>query len=283
MNIRRIIASLRSAARSTNDSGTASFPDSSRAPDGALLAGKTALITGAGRNIGRSTAIEMATQGAAVFFTDSDSGRCCELEKLLRNYQGTTRGFVSDISKKEDNDSLFAYFVENGITPDILVNNVGINSDEFLKTFRTNVFGPMQLTGLFIRLMVEKNVPGSIIFITSIHQEIPRGAITYSSSKAALEMIIKELALDVAPHGIRVNGIAPGYVAEDEHGVPVPHEYTPLYRTSVSPRHIGRAAVYLASDFFSRYTTGTTIKIDAGLSLVNYFSIMWHNATGRKD
>jgi NAD(P)-dependent dehydrogenase (short-subunit alcohol dehydrogenase family) len=83
-------------------------------------------------------------------------------------------------------------------------------------------------------------------------------------------MIIKELALDLAPYHIRVNGIAPGYIDEDKNGNPITHKYTPLYKSSINPRYIGRAAVYLSSDFFSRFTTGTVLKIDAGLSLYNH-------------
>lgn len=83
-------------------------------------------------------------------------------------------------------------------------------------------------------------------------------------------MIIQELAVDLAPYGIRVNGIAPAWVAEDEQGHPFSQEYHLLHHSSINPRYIGRAAVYLASDYFSKFTTGTIIKIDAGASLYNY-------------
>ncbi len=83
-------------------------------------------------------------------------------------------------------------------------------------------------------------------------------------------MIIQELAVDLAPYGIRVNGIAPAWVAEDEQGNPLSQEYHLLHHCSINPRYIGRAAVYLASDYFSKFTTGTIIKIDAGASLYNY-------------
>ena len=270
----RIRAALGSNASPTEATGPTRAPEPQSLYDGKLLCGKNALITGAGRNIGKSTAVEMAMQGANVYFTDVEPTRCGALERELRNFQHNAKGFVADVTSKEDNDSLISFFAANGIVPDILVNNVGTNADDFLTTFRTNVFGPAHLTGLFSKLMIEKKVAGSIIFITSIHQETIMRAVSYSSSKAALAMIIKELAIELAPHGIRVNGIAPGYVAEDHQGTPVPHKYTPLHGTSVHPRYIGRAAVYLASDYFSRYTTGSIITIDGALSLVNYFSTM---------
>ena len=94
-----------------------------------LLSGKNALITGAGRNIGRSIAIEMAKQGANIFFTEIDKQRCEKLERELNRYQVTSRGFISDISKTEDIDSLYSSLLQDQTKVDILVNNVGIGSD----------------------------------------------------------------------------------------------------------------------------------------------------------
>jgi NAD(P)-dependent dehydrogenase (short-subunit alcohol dehydrogenase family) len=118
--------------------------------------------------------------------------------------------------------------------------------------------------------MTDNHISGSIIFITSIHQWTIRRFLSYSSSKATLGMIVKELALELAPYSIRVNGIAPGHVEEDKNGNTITHKYTPLYKSSINPCYIGRAAVYLSSDFFSRFTTGTVLKVDAGLSLYNH-------------
>lgn len=248
--------------------------------DNQLLAGKNALITGGGRNIGRSIAIEMAKQGANIFFTDIDIELCANLEKELSTYPVKARGFVSDISKSEDIDSLYSILSQENIVIDILVNNVGIQFEtigidkldlgEWQKTFQTNIFGPMYLTKLISQMMVSHSLEGSIIFMTSVHQEEVIRWLSYSSSKAALGMIIKELAVDLAPHKIRVNGIAPAWVAEDEQGHPLLHDYHLLHHSSINPCYIGRAVVYLASDYFSKFTTGTILTIDAGVSLYNY-------------
>jgi NAD(P)-dependent dehydrogenase (short-subunit alcohol dehydrogenase family) len=244
-----------------------------------LLPGKNALITGAGGTIGRSIAIEMAKQGANIFFTEIDKGKCNSLEKELQKYQVISQGLLSDITSNQDINHLLASLLKEQVAIDILVNNVGIDMDTSIKkldldvwkrVYHTNIFGPLDLTQHISKMMVDHQIEGSVIFITSIHQWIVRRGAGYSSSKAALGMIIKELALELAPYKIRVNGIAPGYVREDKDGKPLPHQYTPLHNTSINSCFIGRAAVYLASDFFSKMTTGTVIKIDAGLSLYNH-------------
>ncbi|HWP93468.1 MAG TPA: SDR family oxidoreductase [Thermodesulfobacteriota bacterium] len=245
-----------------------------------LLQGKNALITGAGKNIGKSIAIEMAKQGANVFFSDIDRDRCAQLKQELNRYPVVSKGFISDVSRSEDVDSLCNSLLQDRIKIDILVNNVGIHFGgrtikdldlkEWKRVFDTNVLGPMYLTKRISKTMIDNHVSGSIIFITSIHQWTIRRFPSYSSSKAALGMIVKELALELAPYSIRVNGIAPGYVEEDKNGNTIAHKYTPLYKSSINPCYIGRAAVYLSSDFFSRFTTGTVLKIDAGLSLYNH-------------
>jgi len=248
-----------------------------------LLLGKNVLITGAGRNIGRGIAIEMAKQGGNILFTDIDQERCTKLERELTRYPGKSRGLVSDISNSENINSLYNSLIKDKVVIDILVNNVGINSKnygikeldlrEWDEVFSINVFGPVHLTKLISPMMIKNKVHGSIIFITSIHQwEIFRYP-AYSASKAAVGMIIKELAMELMPHRIRVNGIAPGWVTEDDEGNSIPHRYPSLYNSSITPRYIGRTALYLASDYYSKFTTGSVIKIDAGLSLHNYQSL----------
>ncbi|MBE9125526.1 MULTISPECIES: SDR family NAD(P)-dependent oxidoreductase [unclassified Coleofasciculus] len=255
-------------------------PEPSQVLDNQLLAGKNVLITGAGQNIGKSIALEMAKQEANVFFTDIVLERCEKLEQELTIYPVQSKGFVADISNTEDTDFLYSLLVQDNIYIDVLVNNVGIQFtkiglnnlelSEWHKTFNTNVFGSIYLTKLIAQMMIDNSTHGSIIFMTSMHQNTVVRWPSYSSSKAALDMIIKELAIDLSSHQIRVNGIAPGWVIEDEQGNPLYHKYAPLYGSSINPRYIGRAAVYLASDYFSKFTTGTLLRIDGGLSLYNY-------------
>ena len=196
---------------------------------GELVKGKNVLITGAGHNIGRSVALEMAREGANVYFTDIDRARCKSVEKELSNYNVSVKGTVSDITSESDTDTLCGWFSNERINVDILVNNVGVDTEgrarqrslvnkvigrieartkarRRLQTWRdlydTNVFGPKYLTDRITEMMMSSGVQGSIIFTTSIHQWTIMLDAAYSSSKAALGMVIKELALTLAPHGI---------------------------------------------------------------------------------
>ncbi len=246
-----------------------------------LLSGKSVLVTGAGRNIGRAIAIEMAKEGANVLFAEIDKRRAASLEKELRDYSVASKGFIADISRQEEVDALAESLAKYGTAIDILVNNVGIQSGpddgkqkfrfrSWQSVFEANLFGPLTLTGQVASMMEAEALGGSILFITSIHQWVVRRRPSYSASKAALGMLVKEMALEFAPKQIRVNGIAPGYVEEDDEGAPLPHPYTPLHQSSINPAYIGRAAVFLASEYHSRFTTGTVLKVDAGLSLYNH-------------
>lgn len=264
--------------------------DPSRTGRAGLLAGREALIAGAGPNIGRALAGEMGVEGARIVLTDVDEPTLRARKLELRDEGIRVRTFRSDITLEEDTEALFQTLDQRGVRIDTLVSNVGVDRpggllDDFspttwTDTFLANVVGPVQLAREVVRRVLEGGEThgeegasrGSILFITSIHQWTPRGHAAYSASKAALGMVIQELALELAPHGIRVNGIAPGYVRHDEAGDALPHPRTPLGQLSVLPRYIGRAAVYLASDHFSCRTTGTVLTVDGGLSLVNHLS-----------
>ncbi|MEL6911198.1 MAG: SDR family oxidoreductase [Cyanobacteria bacterium J06643_13] len=245
-----------------------------------LLVGKNVLITGAGRNIGRAIAESLAEQGANIYFTDIDANLIAELEQKLRSLGVVAHGWRANINDTNKTDKLCSYLAKNKLSIDILVNNVGRQFDHVglgeithaqrVETFTTNVLSPMYLTQKIVAQMIKNRVQGSILFISSIHQDVPFRNPSYSGSKAALGAIIKELAIDLAGYKIRVNGIAPGWIAQDKHGNTLHHSYTALHQSSIKPSYIGRAAVYLTADYFSYYTTGTILKIDAGLSLHNY-------------
>ncbi|MEE9190600.1 MAG: SDR family oxidoreductase [Candidatus Neomarinimicrobiota bacterium] len=243
-----------------------------------LLTGKNVLITGACSNIGWCIAQETARHGANVYFTDINETKINDLERQLGDdFQVKSRGFVSNVSQTADNDRLVSQLSKSNVDIDVLVNNVGITSlnptvhsikmKDFEKIFQTNVFGPLYLTGLITQLMAQNIIQGSIIFLTSIHQWTENRNILYSSSKAAVGMIVKELASELLQDKIRVNAIAPGWVEEDNAGRAIKASDRVIHKTSINPKYIARAAVYLASEHYSRFTTGTVLKIDGGLIL----------------
>lgn len=250
--------------------------------DNKLLADKNVLVTGAGPMIGSAIALEMAKQGANIYFTDIIEKRCANLESKLDSLEVKFKGFISDISVKEDNDKIVNYLTENNINIDILVNNVGVNREleqggiknfdlETCKEiFDVNIIGPLHLTKLISQKMSENKTSGNIIFLTSVHQEIIGLWPIYSATKSGLQMIVKELAAELAVNKIRVNGIAPGWVKTNDEGNTVYAEKLILHNTSIEPAYIGRSAVYLASEYFSKHTTGTIIKIDSGQTLLPY-------------
>lgn len=249
-------------------------------PNNKILANKNVLITGAGQNIGRSIALEMAKQGANIYFTDIQADKIQSLEQEFSSLDIISKGFLSDISNPDHGNKLINDLKEQNIIIDILVNNVGLHgqrSAEFnpldlqliRDVFETNLFSPLQLTYSLAQTMIENQIQGSILFISSIHQDLTFQDIAYSSSKAAIAMTIRELALKLAPHGIRVNGIAPGWTKEQENDDLYSHKSSPLRQSTINPEYIARAAVYLSADYFSYFTTGTILKIDNGFSLLN--------------
>lgn len=246
-----------------------------RVADQRLLEGRAVLVTGAGRNIGRSIALEMAGQGASVYFTDIDAPSIASLQDELAAAGARSRGFRSDIAMPGEVARLCEALVAEGVVIDVLVNNVGHHPEvgglralemaAVRSTFEVNVFGPLDLTRRIVDGMIAAGRPGTVLFVTSVHDRATVGSVAYSASKAALTMIIKELAFELAPHRIRVNGIAPGSVAVADGDELPAFPASPLFGTSIHPTYIGRAAVYLASDYFSQFSTGTVLTIDAGM------------------
>jgi NAD(P)-dependent dehydrogenase (short-subunit alcohol dehydrogenase family) len=241
---------------------------------GELLRGRCALITGAGHNIGRAIALEMARQGATILFTEIDAGRASALAEELTQVGVRQHGFALNAGEAANIASLHQQIRGLGLTVDLLVNNaalqpeksfLALEADDWQRSLAANVIGPAQLSRALASDLIAAGQPGSILFISSIHQWEPALWPAYSSAKAALGMLIQEMAAELAAHGIRVNGIAPGWVTEERRV----SRFSLLHGSTIDPVYIGRAAVFLASEHYSRYTTGTVLTVDAGLSLRN--------------
>lgn len=264
-------------------SGPVRAPASTPSPSAeGRFRGQSAVIVGAGPNIGLAIARELASEGASLLLTNNASTALEAVVTALHSEGWNARSMVTDVSDPDSVPNLLRTLDAADITPDLLVLNAGMHSarwtaprEEMDRVFSTNLLGPMDLARRVAERMQDRRVQGSIVFVSSIHSSSILGDWSYTGSKAALEMMCRELALHLAPSGIRVNAVAPGWVALGPDGSPRPHRHTPLYRSSVPPACIGKAVSFLADSALSGYTTGTTLTVDGGLSLVNYMAAMW--------
>lgn len=254
--------------------------------NGKKLVGEIAVVTGSDSGIGQAIAIEFANEGADVAITwmhDREGA-----EKTRQAVEAAGRKAVVVQLDQRDPGQVERLFVEteNRLgTPTILINNAAMEpSDKFVKDLsfeewdtrlKSNLYGPFYCCRQFLNRLEGKNRHGSIINITSVHQEIPRpGASDYDVSKGGLKNLTTTLALEVAEKNINVNNLAPGMVKtpmnQDALDNPAVMEKEiqscPLKRMA-EPREIARAAVYLASED-ARYVHGATLTIDGGLLLL---------------
>ncbi len=249
------------------------------------LRDKTALVTGAGEGIGKAIALALASNGANVAVNDyADSGEQTAAEiRALGRESLFLRG---DTSKREDAARVVAQATARFGAIDILVNNAGVGTSpqhrkpvhEFADSEWDRVLG-IDLNGVFYFTraagagMVERN-RGCIINIASVLGLVPmRRQIPYAAAKAAVINFSRAAALELAPHGIRVNAIAPGstltsatrelfYNPENKSMADSLLSHIPLGRAG-TPEEIAHAAVFLAAPA-SSYITGTVIIVDGG-------------------
>jgi NAD(P)-dependent dehydrogenase (short-subunit alcohol dehydrogenase family) len=277
-----------SAKSSIADEWTDSYDTPSPSPghigSGGRLAGKVAIITGAGSGIGRACAIAFAREGARVALV----GRRQEpLDKVVATIGANAFAISADISKKEHIERVVADTVKRFGRLDVLVNNAAAliagtaeshSEAEWDETYDTNVKGLWLLSRAALRHM-RKAGKGSIVNISSVVGLVAaKNRVAYSSSKGAVTLMTKAMALDHAHEQIRVNCICPGIVdtelvAQFVNDAPDPEAARkqrialhPLGRFG-QPEDIAHAAVYLASDE-SAWVTGIAMPVDGGYSAV---------------
>jgi NAD(P)-dependent dehydrogenase (short-subunit alcohol dehydrogenase family) len=240
------------------------------------LQGKRALVTGAGRGIGLAAASALAEAGAHVTLCARTNYEIAAAAAAIRDSGGRAEGRVLDVTRLEDVDTFIA-----GSDPfDILVNNAGTNrpapfvevtSTDFDLILDINVRAAFFMSQAVARRLIATGRPGSIIQISSQmgHVGSPRRSV-YCASKHALEGMTKAMALELAPHNIRVNSLAPTFV---ETPMTKPFFENPEFRSFVLGKiKLGRighvedlmgAIVFLASDA-ALMMTGTSLVIDGG-------------------
>jgi glucose 1-dehydrogenase len=264
------------------------MPDYKACPK--LLTGQKALVTGANSGIGEAVAIGLARAGADVvvnYVTNPEAA-----QKVVEAIEAEgTKGLAieADVSKEAEVEALFKKAIEAFGTLDILVANAGLQRDSSLVDMtlaQWNTVIGINLTGQFLcareaakeflRRGVRKEVScaaGKIICMSSVHEVIPwAGHVNYASSKGGINMMMKSLAQELAPHRIRVNAIGPGAIRTpiNTDAWSTPEAYADLmklvpYRRIGEPEDIANVAVFLASDM-ADYINGITLFVDGGMT-----------------
>jgi NAD(P)-dependent dehydrogenase (short-subunit alcohol dehydrogenase family) len=257
------------------------------------LKDRVAIITGAAHGIGRGIALAYVKEGAKVVICDLNRdpsiGHAEEVSKLIAEQGGEAEVILGDASDTPDMQRVVAATVERFGRVDILVNNANPgrrnpnDSREFMGTTEDQLYQGYFLpfkaayvnTQLVAKQMIEQGGGGAVITITSVHHDRPWGwDSVYGSMKAALKRLVMSQARELAPHKIRVNAIAPGFIDNrlfpgergeryDTYNV---RAETEILLGPGKPSDIAGAAVYLASDD-ARYVTGTQILVDGGMLL----------------
>lgn len=251
-----------------------------------LLAGDTALVTGAANGIGRATAAALAAEGARVVLADFNAEAGEAAAAALRADGHDARFLATDLGAPGAAAALFAAAVAALGRVSILVHSASprrqeaetaleVGAEAWHRMVTVNLdagFQLGQLAGRHMRDTADQAPRGRILYITSLHAGTPRNLPHYSASKAGLTMVMKEFARVLGPHGIRVNAIAPGAIAGGGFlADPALAAKIALGRLGAA-EDVARMAVGLLADRFAGYVTGTTVVVDGGLALSNWIA-----------
>jgi len=247
------------------------------------LKDKVALITGANSGIGRAMAERFAAEGAHVAVNYRPGGRAADDTLAeVRSFGVEGLAVAADVSKRDQVEKMVADTVAKFGRLDIVVSNAGvekkvpfvdITDDDWNMVLGVNLFGSFLVSQAAARQMIKQGGGGRIIFTSSIHEDVPfPGYASYCASKGGERMLMRNLAVELAEHGILCNNIAPGAIAtpinqgtlDDPEKKAAAVAPIPLGRFGTTVE-IAAIAVYLASDE-STYTTGSTFVIDGGLT-----------------
>ena len=252
------------------------------------LRGRRAVVTGAARGIGEAIARWLITAGADVTVVDKDQ------QSLKLAFGAEPCQIIEGDLASADVTGLADDLTRQGPV-ELIVNNVGVSTrhgfldiglSEFDQVLQTNLRGPWFFTRQLVDAFLEsqrhearrrRHRRGSILFISSLHDRFVAGQAHYSASKAAVAMLSRELAKQLAPHRIRVNAISPGWIrtAEDTNTREQIEKHArlwpriPLGLAGV-PADVARVAIFLLSDAWAGYITGQNIAVDGGLSLHSF-------------
>ncbi len=241
---------------------------------------KIALVTGAGRGIGKGCALELAKDGADLVINDRPGGpdlaaTAAEIRRLGRK----CTEIEADVFSREGCEQLVGETLRAVGRIDILISNpaysrrsafLDFDPVEFEKVIQGTLIGGFHVSQLVARHMVERGGGGKIAFISSVQAVVPlAGCAPYGAAKAGLDHMARTISVELAPHRINVNAIGPGWIDTPGEHAAFGNEILeregaqlPLGRLG-TPAEIGRAAAYLASSD-ADYVTGTILRVDGG-------------------
>ncbi len=247
------------------------------------LEGKVVVITGAGKGLGKAMALRFGEEKARVVINYRSTKKDLdEIVRIIKASGGDAITVQADISKEEDVKRLINEAVETFGTLDVMVNNAGVENEvpshelsleDWNKVISTNLTGCFLGSREAIKYMVEHNIKGSVINMSSVHEQIPwPHFVHYAASKGGVKLMSETLALEYAPKGIRVNNICPGAI-----NTPINEEKfnDPEAKKQVldlipmgyigKPEEVAACAVWLASKE-SSYVTGLSLFVDGGMT-----------------
>lgn len=240
-----------------------------------LLEGKTALITGASRGIGKAIAMKYAAEGCNVAFTDLfEDENMKSTEAELQSQGVKARGYASDAGRFDDTDRVVSEVEKDFGRIDILVNNAGITKDTLLMrmteeqwdaVINVNLKSVFNFTKAVQKIMLKQR-SGSVINMSSVVGVGGNaGQANYSASKAGIIGFTKSIARELGSRGIRVNAIAPGFIIT-EMTARIPEDARKAWEESIpmkrggTPEEVAGVATFLASDL-SSYVSGQVIQV----------------------
>lgn len=248
------------------------------------LKDKVALVTGASSGIGKAIATRFAAEGAHVVVNYRPGGKidADAAQAEAAGFGPRALAVAADVSKRDDVQRMMDQLLSEFGHIDIAINNAGIEikkpflevgDDEWNRVIGVNLFGSYVVSQICARQMVKQGDGGKLIFISSVHEDIPFPDYTaYCASKGGVRMMMRNLAIELAPYRINVNNIAPGAIATPINQAVL--DDPTASKNAISeipwgrfgrPEEVAAVAAFLASED-ADYVTGSTYYVDGGLT-----------------